>query len=99
MLPIQNLNLHLRAEAAVIVVYTRNWYPTNVVQNMTPQEAWTQTKPCIANMSTFGCISFAKVLDSRVAKFQAKAKKYLFLGYTEGTEIYRLMSVETKKII
>ena len=50
-------------------------------------------------MRIFGCIAFAKVSDARRTKLDAKAEKSVFLGYCEGTKAYRLMSVETKKII
>ena len=50
-------------------------------------------------MRTFGCIAFAKVPASCRTKLEAKVTKCLFLGYCEGTKAYRLMSVETKKII
>ena len=51
------------------------------------------------HMRTFGCIAFAKVPDSQRTKLEAKATKCVFLGYCEGTKTYRLMSLETKKII
>ena len=50
-------------------------------------------------MRTFGCIAFAKVLNSQGTKLEAKATKCLFFGYCEGTKAYRLMLVETKKIL
>ena len=50
-------------------------------------------------MRTFRCIAFAKVPDSQRTKLEPKGTKCLFLGYCEGTKAYRLMSVETKKIL
>ncbi len=99
MLHAQNLKLELWAEAVVNAVYTRNRCPTSAVANMTPEEAWSGKKPCVAHMRIFGCIAFAKVPDARRTKLDAKAEKCVFLGYCEGTKGYRLMSVETKKII
>ena len=99
MLRVQNLNLELWAEVVVNAVYTSNRCLTSAVPNMTPDQAWSGRQPCIAHMRTFGCIVFAKVPNSRRTKLEAKATKCLFLGYCEGTKTYRLMSVETKKII
>jgi hypothetical protein len=39
------------------------------------------------------------VPDSKRGKLDAKGTKCLFLGYCEGTKAYRLMCVETRKII
>src|SRR5688500_13890735 len=50
-------------------------------------------------MRVFECIVYTKVLDSKQRKLDAKGTKCLFLGYCEGTKAYRLMCVETKKII
>ena len=99
MLHAQNLKLELWAEGVVNAVYTRNRCPTSAVANMTPGQAWSGRQPCIVHMCIFGCIAFAKVPDARRTKLDAKVEKCVFLGYCEGTKVYRLMSVETKKII
>jgi hypothetical protein len=39
------------------------------------------------------------VPDEKRAKLDAKGTKCLFLGYCEGTKAYRLMCVQSKKII
>jgi hypothetical protein len=39
------------------------------------------------------------VLDEKRGKLDAKGTKCLFLGYCEGTKAYRLMCVQSKKII
>ena len=50
-------------------------------------------------MHVFGCVAYAKVPDAKRGKLDAKGTKCLFLGYCEGTKAYRLMCVETMKII
>jgi transposase InsO family protein len=99
MLHAQNLKLDLWAEAVVNAVYTRNRCPTSAVEGMTPEQAWSGRQPCVAHMRIFGCIAYAKVPDERRTKLEAKALKCVFLGYCEGTKAYRLMSVDTRKII
>lgn len=47
----------------------------------------------------FGCIAYAMVLDEKKTKLNAKGMKCIFLGYCKGTKAYRLMCIETKKII
>jgi reverse transcriptase-like protein len=99
MLHAQNLGHEFWAEAVVNAVYTRNRCPTNALSSMTPQQAWSGKKPCVSHMRTFGCIAYAKVPDCMRTKLDAKGTKCVFLGYCEGTKAYRLMCLDTKKII
>lgn len=99
MIHAQRLKLEFWAEAVTNAVYIRNRCPTRALVTITPQEAWSGRKPCIAHMRVFGCIAYAMVPDAKRGKLDAKGTKCLFLGYCEGTKAYRLMCVETKKII
>ncbi len=50
-------------------------------------------------MRVFGCIAYAMVPNEKRGKLDEKGTKCLFLGYCEGTKAYRLMCVQSKKII
>ena len=95
----QGLKLELWGEAVSNVVYTRNRCPTQALTSKTPQEAWSGIRPHVSHMRTFGCIAYALVPSAKRTKLDAKGIKCLFLGYCEGTKAYRLMCVESKKII
>ena len=99
MIHAQGLKLSFWAEAVTNAVYIRNRCPTRALVTITPQEAWSGRKPCISHMRVFGCVAYAKVPDAKRGKLDAKGTKCLFLGYCEGTKAYRLMCLETKKII
>jgi hypothetical protein len=99
MLHAQNLKKSLWAEAVVNAAYTRNRCPSRALPSITPEEAWTGRKPCISHMRVFGCIVYAMVPNEKRGKLHAKGTKCLFLGYCEGTKAYRLMCVQSKKII
>ena len=99
MLHAQNIGLELWAEAVSCAVYIRNRCPTTALDSMTPEEAWTGVKPCIAHLKVFGCYAYAHVPQEKRTKFDAKAIKCLFLGYCEGTKAYRLLSLESNKIL
>lgn len=99
MIHAQKLGYEYWAEAVVNAVYTRNRCPTSALEGMTPEEAWTGKKPCLSHMRIFGCIAYAKVPDSMRGKLDAKGTRCAFLGYCEGTKAYRLMCLDTKKII
>jgi hypothetical protein len=50
-------------------------------------------------LRVFGCKTFAHILDEKRSKLKSKSIPCLFLGYYEGNKTYRLMCVETKRII
>ncbi len=99
MLHAQNLKKSLWAEVVVNAAYTSNQFPSRALASITPEEAWSGRKPCISHMRVFGCIAYAMVPDEKRGKLDAKGTKCLFLGYCEGTKAYRLMCVQSKKII
>ena len=50
-------------------------------------------------MRVFGCIAYAKIPYASRTKLEPKSVKCLFLGYCEGTKAYKLICLESKKII
>lgn len=81
------------------VVYTRNRCPTSALTSMTPLEAWSGNAPCVTRLRIFGCLAFAKVPDCMRSKVDATGTTCVFVGYCEGPIAYRLICLETKKII
>jgi len=99
MLHAQNLKKSLWAEVVVNAAYTRNRCPSRALPSITPKEAWSGRKLYISQLRVFGCIAYAMVPDEKRGKLDAKGTKCLFLGYCEGSKAYRLMCVQSKKII
>jgi transposase InsO family protein len=99
MLHAQGLKYEFWAEAVSNAAYIRNRCPTSAVASMTPQEAWSGRRPNIGHMRIFGCVVYALDLSPHRSKLDAKGTKCLFLGYWEGSKAYRLMCLETKKIL
>ena len=85
------------AEAVANAVYTLNRCPTKALRMVTPEEMWSGRRPCVAHMRVFGSIAYAMGADDK--KFNAKGTKCILLGYCEGTKAYRLMCLETMKIV
>lgn len=83
----------------VNVVHTPEHCSTKVLPLIMPEEVWSRRGPWITHMRVFRCIAYAMVPDEKRGKFDTKGTKCLFLGYFEGTKVYRLMCIETKKII
>jgi hypothetical protein len=95
----QGLDLEFWAEAVNTAVYIKNRCPTKALDSKTPQEAWTSAKPDVSHLRVFGCKTFAEILDEKRSKLKSKSIPCVFLGYFERTKAYRLMCVETKRII
>ena len=97
MLVARKLEKSFWAEAVANAVYTLNRCPTKALTSVTPEEMWSGRRPCVAHMRVFGSVAYA--MDANAKRFNAKGTKCMFLGYCEGMEAYRLMCLETKKII
>lgn len=95
----QYFKLEFWAEVIVNRVYTCYQCPTKALESTTPNEAWSGSRPHMEYIRIFGCIAYAMVLDEKKTKLNAKGMKCIFLGYCKGTKVYRLMCIETKKII
>jgi hypothetical protein len=53
----------------------------------------------VSHLRFFGCKAFAHVPNEKKTKLESKSMPSVFLGYYESTKTYRLMCVETKRII
>jgi hypothetical protein len=95
----QGLELEFWGKAVSTTVYIKNRCPTKALDSKTPQEAWSGRKPNVSHLRIFGCKAFAHVLNEKRTKLESKSMPSVFLGYYEGTKAYRLMCVETKRII
>jgi hypothetical protein len=99
MIRAQGLDLEFWAEAVNTAVYIKNRCPTKALDSKTPQEAWTGTKPDVSHLRVFGCKTFSHIPDEKRSKLESKSIPCVFLGYCERTKAYRLMCLETKRII
>ncbi len=99
MIRAQGLDLEFWAEAMNTTIYIKNQCPTKALESKTPQEAWIGRNPDVSHLRVFGCKTFAHILDEKRSKLESKSMPCVFLGYCEGTKAYRMMCVETKRII
>ena len=79
-------------------VYLKNHSPTKAVKDMTPFEAWKNTKPKFRHLCVFGCDAFAHIPKDERPKLDAKARKDIFLGYGEATKGYQLHDITLGKV-
>jgi len=99
MIHAQGLDLEFWAEAVNTVIYIKNRCLTKALDSKTPQETWTGVKPDVSHLRVFGCKTSAHIPNEKRNKLESKSIPCVFLGYYEGTKAYRLMCLETKRII
>ena len=99
MIHAQCLGHEFWAEAVCNAVYVRNRCPTKAVEGKTARGSVEREDAARLAHARVGCVAYAKVPDQSRTKLDAKGLKCLFLGYCEGTKAYRLICLETKKII
>ena len=64
-----------------------------------PQEVW-KGYPCdYSKLRVFGCDAYALVPKHERTKLDPKSKRYIFVGYGDGTKGFRLWDPTTRKII
>ncbi|RVW45415.1 Retrovirus-related Pol polyprotein from transposon TNT 1-94 [Vitis vinifera] len=66
---------------------------------MTPEEAWSGSKPSVDHFRVFGCISHVHIPDSKRTKLDDKSVKCVLLGVSEESKAYRLYDPISQKII
>ena len=66
---------------------------------MTPEEAWSGSKPEVEYFRVFGCIAYANIPDQKRRKLDDKSKKCVFLGVSEELKAWRLYDPVTKNIV
>lgn len=76
----KNLPKALGAEGMMCVAYVINCLPLSPNTMKTPYELMFGEK---SKVKVFGSICYVHVADSRRGKLDAKAKKYIFIGYDE----------------
>jgi transposase InsO family protein len=103
--PSHNMPTALWAEVATTAVYLLNRSPTRALSGMTPEEAWTGTKPSYSHLRTIGCVAYAHSHPATrnkvggLGKLGPQASRCAMLGYSETAKAYRLWDFKALKVI
>lgn len=79
--------------------YLLNGLPNSVLKFKTPYEVLLGKPPTYTHLKVLGCLCFASSLSHNGDKFQARAIKCVFLGYPYGKKAYKLLDLNTHKVI
>eukprot|EP00253_Pinus_taeda_P020671 PITA_20671 len=90
MLSNAGLPKELWTKAVATACYVINRSPSTTIDCKVPQEVWTG-HPCdYSKLRVFGCDAYALVPKHQRTKLDPKSKRYIFVGYGDGTKGYRL---------
>lgn len=85
------------AEALSNATHIINRLPTSALYEKTPKEVWSgEPISDYDSLRIFGCPTYYHVKES---KLDLRAKKSVFLGFSEGVKHFRLWCIKSKKII
>src|ERR1044072_3738834 len=87
---------HFWAEAVNTACYIQNRISVIPILNKTPCELWKNKKPNISYFHPFGCTCFVLNTKDHLGKFDSKAQKCIFLGYSERSKGYRIYNKESQ---
>lgn len=66
---------------------------------VTPEEKWSNHKPSIAHLRTFGCIGFVMIPYEKRIKLDEKSVKCVLMGVGKESKAYMMYNPYTEKII
>ncbi|GJZ90439.1 putative RNA-directed DNA polymerase [Tanacetum coccineum] len=94
-----NLPKQFWGECILTAAYVINRLPSKVIKNKTPFELLFNQKPDYEFLRVFGCLAYFTNTNTKGDKFEERGKPRVFLGYLSGTKGYKILDLETRKII
>lgn len=76
-----------------------NQLPTQVLEKITPFEAWHGKKPETTLIRIFGSVCYSLVPDERRRKLDDKGELGIFLGYSTETKGYQVYMLSSRKLM
>jgi hypothetical protein len=68
--------------------YVQNRSPHQILNNITPEEAFTKVKPEIGHFRIFECPVYFHVPKEKISKLEPSRIKGTFVGYSEFSKAY-----------
>jgi hypothetical protein len=89
----------LWAEAVLTTCYLINRSPSTAIICKIPEDVWTGHSCDFSNPRIFGCDAYALISKDQRSKLDLRSNKYVFVGYGDGFNGYRLWDAATHKLI
>lgn len=84
-------------ESVVAAAFLQNRLPSRSVDT-TPYEKWYGRKPELGYLRVYGCQAYVHIPDVKRGKFDGKARKLRFIGYSGEHKGYRFVDTSTDKV-
>lgn len=93
------LNKYFWAEALLTAAHVYNRSPSRTLSFKTPEEVWKGTKQSVSHLRIFGCEAMVHTPQEKAKKWDAKARKMIFIGYCEQSTSYRFIIPNTRTVV
>ena len=82
--------MHLWEEATRTTVYVQNYTPHRVLDNKTPEEAFSREKPEVSHLRIFGFPVYIHIPKEKMTKLDPCGRKGIFVGYNDTSKYYQI---------
>ena len=86
----QDLPKFLWVEETMTTVCIQNRSPHRILDNVTPEEAFTGKKPSVDHLQIFGSPAYIHVPKDKRKNLDSKSIKGIFVGYSLSSKAYRI---------
>lgn len=84
-------------KAISTATYVQKRCTTKALDDKTPYEVWTGSKPSVKNLKVFRCIAYSQIPADLKKKLYPTNIKSIFVGYAFDQKAYKLFNPENQK--
>ena len=89
--------MHLWEKEAKKVVYVQNCTPHRVLDNKTPEEAFSGEKSEVSHLRIFGCLVYIHIPKEKRTKLNPSRRKGIFVGYSDTSKATEYTSQDSRR--
>lgn len=98
MLHDEDLPQFIWGKACMTNIYLHNRSPHRILNDMTPEEAFTGKKSSVDHLKIFGCLVYIHIPKDKRKKLDPTSLKGIFVGYSASSKANRIYIKEDRRI-